>query len=90
MISKVKSDYLKLIISTILGVACGTAWMTNIRYHRIGISELFFFFFIILFFINKVDFFKIEKNLLSIVKFFLFFLFFLIAPYFNCFKKKNN
>ena len=82
MISEVKSDYLKLIISTILGVACGAAWMTNIRYYRIGISELFFFiFFIILFFINKVDFFKIEKNLSSIVKFFLFFLFFLIAPY---------
>jgi hypothetical protein len=82
IISKVKSDYLKLILSTILGVACGAAWMTNIRYYRIGISELFFFiFFIILFFINKVDFFKIKKNLLSIVKFFLFFLLFLIAPY---------
>ena len=59
MISKVKSDYLKLIISTILGVACGAAWMTTVRYHRIGISEFFFFiFFVILFFIYKVDFFK--------------------------------
>jgi hypothetical protein len=72
--SKINSDYLKLIISTILGIACGAAWMTNIRYNRIGISELFFFiFFIILFFLYKVDFFKIKKNLLSIVKFFLFF-----------------
>lgn len=86
MISKVKSDYLKLIISTILGVACGAASMTNIRYHRIGISELFFLIFlVILFFINKVDFFKIKKNLLSILKFFLFFLFFLIIPYKNFF-----
>lgn len=60
MISKVKSDYLKLIISTILGVACGTAWMTTVRHHRIGISEFFFFiFFVILFFIYKVDFFKL-------------------------------
>jgi hypothetical protein len=43
-ISKVKSDYLKLIISTIFGIACGDAWMTNIRYFRIGIYELFLIF----------------------------------------------
>jgi len=86
ILSKVKSDYSKLIISTILGVACGTAWMTSIRYQRIGISELFFLIFlIILFFINKFDFFKIKKNLLSILKIFLFFLFFLITPYKNFF-----
>ena len=86
MISKVKSDYLKLIISTILGVACGAAWMTTVRYHRIGISEFFFFiFFVILFFIYKVEFFKRKKNLLSIIKLFLFFLLFLIIPYKNFF-----
>ena len=86
MITKVKSDYLKFIISTILGVACGAAWMTNIRYYRIGISEFFFFiFFVILFFIYKVEFFKRKKNLLSIIKLFLFFLFFLIIPYKNFF-----
>jgi len=86
VISKVKSDYLKLIISTILGIACGAAWMTNIRYNRIGISEFFFFiFFVILFFIYKVEFFKRKKNLLSIIKLFLFFLLFLIIPYKNFF-----
>jgi hypothetical protein len=82
IIERYKKDinFFKLIISTILGIALGTGWLTSIRFSRVGISEIFYLIFvIILVFRYKNNFFKIKNNLINYAKFFLFILFFIIS-----------
>ena len=60
-------------LSTLLGIALGTAWMTKLRFGFIGLSEIFFLLFIIsYFFQEKINFLK--KKIFIII--FLFFIFF--------------
>jgi hypothetical protein len=81
-INKKDKNFFKLITSTVLGIACGTGWMTSIRLSRIGISEILFLILItILAFLYKNDFFKIKNNLANYIKIFLFLIFFVIIPY---------
>ena len=82
MINKAKSDHLKLVISSILGIAIGTAWMTSLRFYRVGISELFFLIFTIFFFFqHNYQFFRIKKIFSRFGTILLFF--FLIITYKN-------
>lgn len=81
-VRQLNSYYLKLIISSVLGIAIGTSWITRFRFYKFGISEFFFFIFtLFLFFLYKYELFKIKRNFFTFIKIFLFFLFFLIIPY---------
>lgn len=68
-------------LSTLLGIALGTAWMTKLRFGFIGLSEIFFLLFIIsYFFQEKINFLKKKNFYYYFFVFYIFFLIFIISP----------
>ena len=76
-----KFNFISNFLTYTLGIALGTAWMTSIRIDYIGISEiLFLIIFLFLFKFHGLFFFKSERRLTQLLKYFCIFFFIVLIP----------